>query len=215
MIINNELECRHLYLVGRSGAGKSTAAKREIDKAKRVIVFDQKNEYHDGFIQTKSIRELIAVLKSAPCVTPCKVAYKGTSKKEFQDWCACVLAWGSCVAIAEEIATVTSSGKASEHWLRLVSQGRAIGQDGIMIIATSQRPQEADKTILGNAARIRTGLLRPADRLVVAREMDIDVSLLDPLKPLDWVEYKSADHSVIGGNYKYPNKKVITLKEAI
>lgn len=118
-------------------------------------------------------------------------------EKHFALWCKCVFAWANCVAVAEEIADVTSPAKAPPAWGRLIRRGRKYG---IEIWAVTQRPAEADKTILSNAAVLRTGALgRMADRKAIAAEMDIPVGEIGALVPLDFIEYHRADLSVYKG----------------
>lgn len=68
------------------------------------------------------------------------------------------------VIIIEELARVTDAGKASEDFGRLISEGRKYGA---IIIATTQRSQEIDKTIFGqvNAKFIGGHEVRDAEYL--------------------------------------------------
>ena len=72
---------------------------------------------------------------------------------------------------------------------------------------------EADKTVLCNAAVIRTGALgRHADREAIAKEINIDVSHIASLKPLDWIEFNRADLSLTKG--RLGTKKVFKYAES-
>jgi len=193
---NTALKAEHIYICGNSGTGKSSHIKEKIEKAPRVIAFDPDDEYGalSGFVRVTSARELLDVILAHKNKS-LKIAFVAEGIKAFGFWADCVFAWRNCVAVAEEIADVTTTGKAFPSWGRLIRRGRKYG---IQIIAVTQRPAEADKTILCNAAVIRTCALgRDADRQSIAKEMGVKVTDLASLKPLDWVEFKRADLSLI------------------
>jgi len=173
---------------GSSGSGKSAWVKKQIKVKPRVIVWDVDEEYTNekGFEAVTSKRDLLRLVKSRK---KGRFAYVPKNLGEFDFWCKVAFAWGNCTAIAEETADVTTPAKAPEGWGVLVRRGR---KRGISIIGVSQRPAESDKTIIGNASLIHCGMLkRPQDRKYMALEMDVDKSVLDSLKPLEWVEIKA------------------------
>lgn len=70
----------------------------------------------------------------------------------------------------------------------------------IKILAVTQRPSEADKTILSNAATINVFQLgRHADRKQIALEIDVSTDMLQQMIPLEWVEFKRSDMSLKAG----------------
>jgi hypothetical protein len=196
--VNTALSAEHVYICGNSGTGKSSYIKEKIAKASRVIVFDPDDEYSElkGFVRVEKASELAALLQSHQ-VKALKVAFVAEGIKAFEFWANCAFVWRDCVAVAEEIADVTTTAKAPPAWGRLIRRGRKYG---VLICAVTQRPAEADKTILCNAAIIRTCALgRDADRQAIAREINANVSDIAKLKPLDWIEFKRADLSLVKG----------------
>lgn len=187
-----------MYFCGNSGTGKSSKIKEMLKKAPRAIIFDPDDEYGEltGVKRVTTAKALIELLKSHKNKS-LKVAFVAEGVKSFEFWANCAFQWANCVAVAEEIADVTTPSKAPPAWGRLIRRGRKYG---VLICAVTQRPAEADKTILSNAAVIRTGALgRHADREAIAREMDCKSSVISKLVPLDYIEYRRADLSLIQG----------------
>lgn len=136
--IDTARETRHVYVCGNSGTGKSASIKERIKKAPRVIVFDPDDEYSalSGFKRVTRPADLVDLLARNP-KRALKVAFVAEGEKHFALWCKCVFAWANCVAVAEEIADVTSPAKAPPAWGRLIRRGRKYG---IEIWAVTQRP---------------------------------------------------------------------------
>jgi hypothetical protein len=195
---DTSLQAQHWYICGNSGTGKSSTIKEKIKTARRVIVFDPDDEYGEitGFKRVFNVSELIALL-IAHQNKSLKVAFVAEGAKAFELWCSCVFNWGECLAVAEEIADVTTPSKAPPQWGRLIRRGRKYN---IQIMAVTQRPAEADKTILANAAVIRCCALgREGDRIAIAKEIQIDLKTLAKMVPLDWVQFTRADLSLRAG----------------
>lgn len=189
---NTALKAEHMYFCGNSGTGKSSKIKKMMKIVPRVIIFDPDDEYGElsGVVRTTNATELVNALRSHKNKS-LKIAFVAEGVKAFEFWANCAFNWQNCVAVAEEIADVTTASKAPPAWGRLIRRGRKYG---IQICAVTQRPAEADKTILSNAAVIRTGALgRHADREAIAREMDCKVDEISKLIPLDYIEYRRAD----------------------
>ena len=73
--------------------------------------------------------------------------------------------------VVEEAAGIQSGiGKAGEYWGLLINQSRKFG--GI-ILATSQRSQEIDKTILTQVKNLYVGCHARRDAKIIAREIDV------------------------------------------
>lgn len=192
--------CIELFC-GSSGSGKSFKVKSKIAKAKRLIIFDPDDEYGElANIQTvKNAQALLALVKRNP-KGPLRVRFVANGVAAFDVWAKIAFAWGNCVAVAEEIAGVTSPGKAPAGWHTLVSRGR---KRGITIYAVTQRPSESDKTILGNISRIWVGrMARAKDRKYMAAELDVHTDDITELKALDYLERDMLSNTVIRGNSK-------------
>jgi len=206
---NTSLKAEHIYICGNTGTGKSSRIKEKIKTAPRVLVFDPDDEYSEssGFVRIDSARELIKILSEHQNKS-LKVAFVAEGIKAFEFWANCAFNWRNCVAVAEEIADVTTPSKAPPAWGRLIRRGRKYG---ILICAVTQRPAEADKTILCNAAIIRVCALgRNADREAIAKEVNCFVSDISQLKPLDWIEFRRADLSLKRGRLGEKRETTLT-----
>jgi len=192
--------CIELFC-GSSGSGKSYKVKSKIKKAKRLVIFDPDDEYSDvaNIITVRTAQALLAKLKQNP-KGGLRIRYVANGEAAFNVWAKAAFAWGNCVAVAEEIAGVTSPGKAPAGWHTLVSRGR---KRGITIYAVTQRPSESDKTILGNLSKIWVGrMARAKDRKYMATELDVHERDLAELKALDYLERDMLENVVMRGNSK-------------
>lgn len=112
------------------------------------------------------------------------------TRRMFDAWAMAAFAWvqladGTAV-VAEELADVTVQGKAPGGWGTLIRRGLKYGAD---IYAISQRPQEMDKTTIGNSSVLHTHALHRADdRAYIAREMDIPLPDVEALDDLEYLE---------------------------
>ena len=193
---------------GSSGSGKSWGVKEAIKKASRIIIFDPDDEYGEleRVITVYTARDLHEWVRRYP-KGALRIRYIAGGVRSFDLWAETAFAWCNCVAVAEEIAGVTSPGKAPPGWHKLVSRGR---KRGVTIFAVTQRPAEADKTVMGNATTLRTGrLTRANDRKYLAAEMDIDVSQISNLLNLDFIEVD------MGSNTAYQGKMGTKVRRKI
>ncbi|MBE0471515.1 MAG: hypothetical protein IBX55_18640 [Methyloprofundus sp.] len=178
-----------VVVTGKSGSGKSAWTKKQISRSSRLIIWDIDDEYSGavkGIKRITNIKELASELKKT---VRGKFAFVG-AVSDFDLFCRCAFAWGDCVCVVEELADVTSPGKAPPAWGQLVRRGRKYG---ISIYAVTQRPAESDKTIIGNASLLHVCQMQKAtDRRYMAAEMDISQTEIDQLKPLEYIEKNSA-----------------------
>lgn len=183
-------------VVGSSGSGKSAWTKQqpEVRKAKRLVVWDIDDEYSD-ISGIKEIKTIAALAKALRTSKTGRFRFTG-GQSYFDDFCKIVFAWGECTAVVEELADVTSPGKAPDGWGTLVRRGR---KRGIILFAVTQRPAESDKTIMGNASIIHCGRMQKAtDQKYMAGEMNIPIDLLKGLKPLEYLERKNTGEAYRG-----------------
>lgn len=174
-----------VLVCGATETGKSQWLFRQIKRDKRVIVWDMKGEYARdlGYRLVTTKAELVEAVKSAKQT---KISYCSADPKDFDFFCRVAHAWGNCTVIAEELADVTSPGKAPITWGVILRRGR---DRFLKVYGVTQRPAESDKTILGNRTLVHcTQLQRYKDRVYMALEMGCDQSLIDSLKPLQYVE---------------------------
>lgn len=163
--------------VGASRSGKTAWVKQRLSAYPVRLVWDVEGQYRQGNHVATSKRELIALAKHA-AAKPCGIAYVAPSLDDFGYW-ADVAFWlvravsgkHQCAIVAEELADVTTPGKAPDQWGILIRRGLKYGAD---LYAITQRPSESDKTIMGNASVIHCcGLQRANDRKYMAAEMDV------------------------------------------
>lgn len=171
--LDNSQKAEIILVTGSSGSRKTTYIKGKIKGRKRVIVWDAaKHEYGDVCKVAKTQKELLILIKRAGD-GGLRVAFQPDllTKELFAWWAGVALAWGLNTAVAEELADVTSAGKAPNRWGQLLRKGRAYG---IKIIAATQRPAESDKTIVGNVTLFHAGRQsRDGDRRYMAKELNV------------------------------------------
>lgn len=197
---------RLIVIGGASRSGKTAYTRRRVAAEKRVIAWDPEDQWsHErGF---KRITTRADLLKAAHHEGPGKFAFVagGDLKKEFDFWAGCVQYAGRyigpLVAIAEELADVTTQSKAPGNWGILLRRGL---KRGITIYAISQRWAEADKTAMGNASEFV--IFRQAtgdDARYLSRKTRVQEADINALKPLDFVRYDSGTGEVESGRLKF------------
>lgn len=162
----------------------------------RVLAWDPQSDWlKHGYELVSSIAELARVLV-ARARSPARLSFKGRAHDRvlFERFCRCAMRWNELersVTMVEELAWITSPGKAPAGWHELVTGGLKFGAD---LVAITQRPSESDKTALSQATLIRCFQLdRPSDRKYMAAELDVDVARVAALKspeggPLAFIE---------------------------
>ena len=188
-------------------SGKTVYIKRVIEKHTRVLAFDPKGEYvaQLGFTACYNRAELLAALKKA--TGDARIALVHHDKKEFDFWCDCAFNWNrqkQATLIAEELGATTNAGKASGHWGRLLCQSLAYGPT---IIATVQRGQEVDKTILNFATHVHVMRHQTeSDRNYIASQLGVSVSEI-PRDKLEFFHWTCDKGVVVRGNIDFAKGK--------
>lgn len=177
-----------LYVVtGASRTGKTTWVVKRCASARRLLVWDSVGEWGDRFNceRVRSVAELSRVIFRRARIAfdvPC-------TPENFSAFCRA--AWifiraASGVVVVEELADVTSPGKAPVFWGELIRKGLRYGPE---IYALTQRPSESDKTVMGNASVLHVHqMAREEDARYMARELRCGVEVVDKLAPFEWVE---------------------------
>ncbi|NKF52786.1 ATP-binding protein [Shewanella sp. WXL01] len=196
---SRKADVRAVY--GATGSAKSSYVKKELKRLKcsRVIIWDPVDEYGElpNIIKVTRATELVDLLRRYP-KGALKVRFVTSDFSLFELWARCAFSWCNAAVVAEEIADVTTPSKAPPWWGQVIRKGRARGL--APIFGLSQRPAEADKTLLGNATLVRCGrLTRAKDRKMMADEMDIDPKQISKLVPLEYVQKDMNTNVVIKG----------------
>lgn len=179
------------YVVGRTRSGKTTWVRQQTNADKSVLVWDGKAEWGAqwGYRVVASPRELMPFV--VPGATPARVAYRvPVTRDNFAAFCS--LAWVYArahggVIVVEELADVTTASKAPVGWGEIV---RKSGGMGTRVYALTQRPQEVDKTVQGNAAVFHCGMMSDSmDAAYVARRLlNVSAQKVEALGPLEFIE---------------------------
>lgn len=187
--------------VGASGSGKTAWVNRQTAKARRLLAWDIEGQHTAG---AEVVRSRVRLAEIANDPGPGRYAYIPASVRDFDFWARCAFLWvrrAPGVVVAEELADVTTPGKAPDGWGMLVRRGRKYGAD---IYAITQRPAESDKTAVGNAAIIHCcRMSRAQDRRYMAAEMDLQEREIAGLKGLDWVEKDMRTGKVRRGTLRF------------
>lgn len=173
-----------IFVCGRRRTGKSASVKIDIAAKPRLLVWDSTGEYGRDLkrIEVVTDRAALVDLLAANKRGPLRVAYQPKKLSYFDWFCRLARAWGRCCVVVEELASVTQPAKAPPGWGDVV---RLSAHDQNEVYAITQRPAEADKTVLGNATKIRCFALgRSRDVSYMAAELRMRESELDQLPPL-------------------------------
>lgn len=195
---------RLVVVAGASRSGKTAYVRKRTAGAVRVIAYDPEDQWAQlrGWRRVTSRAALLDAIQGRGAL---RVAYVpgGALAAEFDFWAGCVMYAGRYVepvaAIAEELADVSSPGKAPGSWGVLVRRGL---KRGITIYAISQRWSEADKTAFGNASEyvvFRQSSMD--DARYIARKTGIDEAQISALAPLQYIR-KDAYSGAIDGVQK-------------
>jgi len=154
---------RIVAISGMSRSGKTSFAVRALNGFERVVIWDPDDELSKRAraVRFDRLGDLIAALRKAQdgplraCYVPGNMTRKALVTA-FGLWSRSAFAWcvdygGPVAVLADELADVSNAGKAPEGWGQLIRRG---AKHGLNTFAISQRWSEADKTTLGNAARM-------------------------------------------------------------
>jgi len=185
--------------IGITRSGKSTPIKAMIPKAKRLLIWDAKNEYGMPF-KMKIIRTIPELL------TELRKAKNGYNKGEFDQFCRLAHIWNrqkEAVIVVEELAAVTSCGKASGYWGVLVNQSLGLGAT---ILATVQRGQEVDKSVMNASTYLYVCQHNTEDDArYMARKLGVDIETI-PRLPLRFLIWNPTHSSMVSGIVKFSVK---------
>ncbi len=203
--------------IGITRSGKSTPIKAMIKSpktAKRVLVWDAKNEYGPslGLTVIKTLPDLLRTLKTTKGNG--RFSYVPTSfdRKEFDHFCRLAHIWNrqkEAIIVIEELAAVTNTGKASGYWGVLVNQSLGLGAT---LFATVQRGQEVDKSVMNAASYLYVCQHNTEDDAqYMAKKLGV-VKTKIPRVPLQFLVWSPSKGAIASGCVEFKNKKPIFFK---
>lgn len=199
--------------IGITRSGKSTPIKAMIPNAKRLLIWDAKNEYSAAFNLTviKSLPQLLTALRKATGSARFAYVPSGYSKAEFDGFCRLAHIWNrqkETVIVIEELAAVTNAGKASGYWGVLVNQSLGLGAT---LLATVQRGQEVDKSIMNASSYMYVCQHNTDDDAkYMAKKLGVDYAKI-PRKPLEFLIWTPSRGEVSRGHVEFrTNGKAVT-----
>lgn len=116
------------------------------------------------------------------------------TKANFEAFCRLAWVWlrnAPGTLVVDEVADVTTPGKAPAAWGEIARKSRAFGAE---VYVTTQRPQECDKTAQGNAMVYHCGRMSDEDdQRYVARRLIGSMSHFHQVAALGPLEYLERD----------------------
>jgi hypothetical protein len=197
------------YVTGSMGSGKTTWVRERVAGAARLLVWDGKGIDWGDRERCRIVgpHELRAQL-FAPSA---RLSYRvPVSRAAFEVFCKLAWIWGRHrpgAIVVDEIADVTTVGKAPPAWGEIARKIRAFGTD---VYVTTQRPQECDKTAQGNAMIFHCGLMADADdQVYVARRLLGGAAVADvaQLAPYEYLERDVRTRSIRRGKTRSPRRR--------
>ena len=199
---NNALKNGHIFAVGMSGSGKTSAAKKLFVKpTDQVAIFDPVGDY-EGKLAGRVVRSYDN-LKAFACALMAgrktnqgfKIAYQPaheTTPIDFDKFCKIIWAMGNgrhkkpLIVICEEVAEHSlSAGKAAGYHGKIMRLGRKFN---IHTINLFQRGQEVSKTIIDNCQRACVMMQKTNASAHYLEKMTgvkaLDIEKLEPLEYL-------------------------------
>ena len=209
---NNTLKNGHVFAVGMSGSGKTSAAKKLFIKpADQVAIFDPVGDY-EGKLAGRIVRRYKTIKEFAAALIAGRKTEQGfkvsfqpdfeTTPADFDKFCQIVWAVGNgkhkkpLKVICEEVAEHSlSAGKAAGYHGKILRLGRKFN---IHTINLFQRGQEVSKTIIDNCQRACVMMQKTnASAVYLERMTGIPAAAIEPLAPLEYLlqdgkEYKKS-----------------------
>jgi hypothetical protein len=199
--INEKLPADIRAYFGSTGSGKTHNIKNDIRDDKRVLCFDPDGSFSaaDGFQIVTDRAQFLSLARNSGNI---KLCFAAGGVPNFEFFCSVVWALADArrpmTCVVDELAGVTSAGKAKGDWHPIVARGRKYG---IKVRADSQRPSEIDKTLMGNQTGLWVGFqAREGDAKYLANEMSVDIEKIKGLrgKPyFDFIGFKNRNEYTI------------------
>jgi hypothetical protein len=178
-------------VTGASRTGKTTWVVERTARDRRFLVWDSAGEFSD-LHRCERVDSVLALSKLViPGASARRIGFcVPVTAENFAAFCR--LAWvyirshHPATVVVEELADVTSPGKAPTYWGEIVRKGLRYGPD---IYALTQRPSESDKTVIGNASVLHVHQCAlEIDVKYMAAQLRAPVEQVDALEPFHWIE---------------------------
>jgi hypothetical protein len=180
LITEQREDGKAIGVAGASRSGKTYHVKQKIiAQHQRVLTFDLRSEYGDcGLTPVRSLRELNQISRQAGAGRY-RFVPKGNPIRAFDYFCQVAYDWLHLfpgTVVADELAQLTTSGKAVDGWGNLLRLGK---HWGAWVVGITQSPTESDKTLWKNADRFVCFRVEGEDeRAYMARLMNIPADRL-------------------------------------
>lgn len=198
-----------IVVAGASRSGKTLWTQQQVAADRRVLVWDRMSEWGDryGCRRVATFAELRELVKPGAPVERLAF-YQPGMVEHFDTFCALAWVWlraARGALVVEELAHVTTPGRAPGMWHEILSAGLRYGP---RIFALTQRPAESDKTSIGNATLIHCHqMARAADERYMAAELRCEPERLAALRPLQWIERDRRSGELRAGTVKLPRRR--------
>lgn len=189
-----------IFILGRSGCGKSFLGKSIQDQFDRLVVIDSLYEYSgsDFDFVVDSYQSFLNALVHLEKEKNFKILFRfnlamGNSEREilFDRACECIYQLGDVCLVIEEVH-LYSSPQFLPHWFKNIAlMGR---HQNIGLICTSQRAGETNKTLLSMSTYVYCGqIIDLNDQKYIANFIGKEARALSELQDRTFIEYSSAD----------------------
>lgn len=173
-------------------SGKTALTLRSVRATERLLVWDfLRRDWPQENCETIDGLPALAARLQEVGAGPVRISYRANelSPDEFGAWARCAFAWlqfAPATIVAEELADVQHPGKAVRGWGELIRAGLGYGAE---IYGITQRPQETDKSIYGNADILRVfRVAHDDDARYISRATGISQELITSLNELEYLE---------------------------
>ena len=180
----NSRQAHFVAIIGATGCGKTTELKKRLNAKRRARTLiwspkeslDNYSAYYPGAISTRSVAEVLQVVKAAGKGGFHVVFVPTLNQKKdmaaFDVFCKIALAAANLTLVVEELHSVTQASNAPDGWRRINFMGRGFG---VHVFGLSQRPASCDKAFMGSLSFLHVGRLpHPPDQKAIADVIGID-----------------------------------------
>jgi len=183
-----------LFIVGKTGSGKSYFIKSLLPKVKRFVFYDPKHQHNDiNAVLVRNLTDLKAALLKHN-----HIVYRPffPDDTEFNELCKIIYITGNIIFILDEISYHVNSWKMQAYHTAIMTSGRT---RGIGIWNCTQRPREvAHNTIISESEHIIAFKLKlKTDKQKLAESYDEFFYKAGDLEPYHYIYYNTNTDNAI------------------